>query len=120
MVDYHIVLNFVFSLGVIIEHDTVYFVGTVASVLCISDVPTVSIKWFDDNQTVLASAGSGQRNLNLTFDPVSDTDQGRLFTCEVNHTNNDELIFLNFTLEVEGIAWYQSHSHYFMPNIQNH
>ena len=112
VVDYHIVFNFVFALGVIIEHDTVYFVGTVASVSCISDVPTITIKWFNDNQTVLASVGSSQRNLNLTFNPVSDTDQGRLYTCRVNNANNRELISLNFTLEIQGIAWHQSHNHY--------
>ena len=80
-----------------------FFVGSDASVTCRSDTHTIRMEWLSEGQVITDVVGG--EHLNLTFNPVNDTDHGKVYTCRV--TRSDEIgdqnvVYQNFTLEAQG------------------
>lgn len=55
-------------------------VGQSANITCSYDLTFTSIEWLYNNEIVVSSTAS---QLDLSFDPVSDSIHGRQYTCKV-------------------------------------
>ena len=82
-----------------------FLVGSIASVVCKSDVNTIWMEWLNSGGGVIKTV-SGQNQLNLTFNPVHDANHSEVYTCRVarnNEMGNDNIIVhQNFTLKAQG------------------
>lgn len=83
-----------------------FLVGSIASVVCKSDVDTIWMEWLNSGGGVITcTTVSGQKQLNLTFSPVHDANHSEVYTCRVtrnNETGNDNIAHQNFTLKAQG------------------
>ena len=82
-------------------------IGSIESVVCKSDVNTIQMEWLNSGGEVInITTVSGQKQLNLTFNPVHDANHSEVYTCRVtrnNDTGNDNIIvYQNFTLKAQG------------------
>lgn len=69
---------------------------------CSSDANATRIEWLNETGTSVVSVVD-QKLLNLTFNPVSDLDYGKVYICNVTIDGEDS-VFQNFTLRARGMA----------------
>lgn len=76
-------------------------VGRDANVTCHSDLVSDRIEWLiHSNETMVTYLTNGTQ-LILSFKPVNDSVNGRVYTCRVIR-NNDDIIEQNITISVKG------------------
>ena len=80
--------------------NTDFIVGSNATVTCRSDTFATQIDWLDEGQVVRNV--TDQKNLNLKFHPVRDTDHGKVYICQVTRLGQLNVVIQNFTLEAKG------------------
>ena len=69
---------------------------------CSTDLTVISIQWLFGGEVVVEDT-SGQRFLELTFDPVNDTIHERQYTCMIAIPSNGSVVFMeNITISVAG------------------
>lgn len=96
-----------YSIGVFIEMDPMgnFLVGSNASVTCKSDINANQIDWLNSESGVIISV-TGQKRLNLTFNPVHDANHSEVYTCRVTRSNemrNENItVHQNFTVKAQG------------------
>lgn len=59
-----------------------FTVGEMITITCAIDYNNKFIQWLDNDMNVVAMTSSGH-SLDYTFDPVSDSLHGSVFTCSV-------------------------------------
>ena len=83
-----------------------FLVGSNASVICKSDINATQMEWLNSKSGVIASV-AGQKQLNLTFNPVHDANQSEVYTCRVTRNNEmgkeNIILYQNFTLKAQDI-----------------
>ena len=75
-------------------------VGEMDTITCSTSVEIISIEWIDDMETTVASDNTGEKQLELVFNPVTDSIHNRMYTCRINATALDQSTGL--PLEIEG------------------
>ena len=96
-----------YSIGITIEMDPMdnFLVGSNASVTCKSDINASQIEWLNSESGVITSI-TGQKQLNLTFNPVHDVNHSKVYICRVTRSdkmgNENITAHQNFTLKARG------------------
>ena len=83
-----------------------FLVGSIASVVCKSDINAIQMEWLNSGGGVITTV-SDQKQLNLTFNPVHDANHSEVYTCSVTRNSGmgseNIIVHQNFTLNVQGI-----------------
>ena len=76
-------------------------VGHDANITCHSDLVSDRIEWLIHSNQTIVTYLTNVTGLILSFKPVNDSVNGRVYTCRVIR-NNDDIIERNITISVEG------------------
>lgn len=74
-------------------------VGDIVAITCSFDLNVTSIEWVYNSEVVVSSTAS---QLDLTFSPVNDTVDNRVYTCRVTTPYGEQEE--NITIRVQGIV----------------
>ena len=83
-------------------------VGEMNTITCSTSLDISDIVWIDDMDTVVASNSEGVQQLDLVFNPVSDSIHNRMYTCRITSvavdqsTNENLVISKTITVHVRG------------------
>lgn len=84
--------------GLIISGNTDLIVSETASISCSTDLRVESIAWLHERE--LISSVAGEQHLVLTFGHVSDSQHGRVYTCQSTASYGTQE--RNVTINVQG------------------
>ena len=83
-------------------------VGEMSTITCSTSLGISDIVWIDDMDTVVARNSEGVQQLDLVFNPVSDSIHNRMYTCRITavavdqSTNENLVINEAVTVQVRG------------------
>ena len=76
-------------------------VGEMNTITCSTSLDISDIVWIDDMDTIVASNSEGVQQLDLVFNPVSDSIHNRMYTCTITSIEN-LVISETVTVQVRG------------------